>query len=189
MRGNAPISWCPTRNSPRPDRRMYVLKHGIKKNPEKRWALPDRIFFGHGACAILAGVFLEHPPLEGFYGERILPGEGFSGNLCDQRRDRVRLPWLFRPRAVAGTPWKRLGIAQPRMALRNHQGRFRSARHGRTQPAKDTGSGPVPARPRSPGSPVPSAHRSRRSRGKSAANCDALKPQPMLRVACTSDPT
>src|SRR5204863_8719252 len=34
---------------------MYVLKHGIKKNPEKRWALPDRIFFGHGACAILAG--------------------------------------------------------------------------------------------------------------------------------------
>lgn len=59
---------------------MYVLKHGIKKNPEKRWALPDRIFFGHGGCAILAGAFLEHPPLEGFYGERILPGEGFSGN-------------------------------------------------------------------------------------------------------------
>ncbi|TGS09904.1 hypothetical protein EN830_35295, partial [Mesorhizobium sp. M1C.F.Ca.ET.187.01.1.1] len=59
---------------------MYVLKHGIKKNPEKRWALPDRIFFGHGACAILAGTFLKHPPLEGFYGERIIPGEGFSGN-------------------------------------------------------------------------------------------------------------
>lgn len=59
---------------------MYVLKHGIKKNPEKRWALPDRIFFGHGACAILAGTFLKHPPLEGFYGERIIPDEGFSGN-------------------------------------------------------------------------------------------------------------
>ncbi|MBW8910016.1 MAG: hypothetical protein JF620_13540 [Mesorhizobium sp.] len=55
---------------------MYVLKHGIKKNPEKRWALPDRIFFGHGACAILAGIFLEHPPLEGFYGERIIPVSG-----------------------------------------------------------------------------------------------------------------
>lgn len=59
---------------------MYVLKHGIKRNPEKRWALPDRIFFGHGACAILAGTFLEHPPLEGFYGERIIPAENFSGN-------------------------------------------------------------------------------------------------------------
>ncbi|WP_246677693.1 hypothetical protein [Mesorhizobium sp. B2-4-18] len=59
---------------------MYVLKHGIKRNPERRWALPDRIFFGHGACAILAGTFLKHPPLEGFYGERIIPDEGFSGN-------------------------------------------------------------------------------------------------------------
>ncbi|MER8806518.1 hypothetical protein NKI12_19040 [Mesorhizobium australicum] len=59
---------------------MYVLKHGIKRNPQKRWALPDRIFFGHGACAILAGTFLRHPPLEGIYGERIIPDEGFSGN-------------------------------------------------------------------------------------------------------------
>ncbi|MBZ9806402.1 MULTISPECIES: hypothetical protein [unclassified Mesorhizobium] len=59
---------------------MYVLKHGIKTNPQKRWALPDRIFFGHGACHILAGVFLTHPPLGGFYAERITPGEGFSGN-------------------------------------------------------------------------------------------------------------
>ena len=58
---------------------MYVLKHGIKKNPEKRWALPDRIFFGYGACHILAGVFVQHPPLEGFYVERIIPNEGFSG--------------------------------------------------------------------------------------------------------------
>ncbi|WP_245511356.1 MULTISPECIES: hypothetical protein [unclassified Mesorhizobium] len=41
---------------------MYVLKHGIKKNPEKFWALPDRIFFGYGACHILAGTFLGHPP-------------------------------------------------------------------------------------------------------------------------------
>ncbi|RWE45549.1 hypothetical protein [Mesorhizobium sp.] len=59
---------------------MYVLKHGIKKNAERRWALPDRVFFGHGACVILAGTFLKHPPLGGFYGERIIPGEGFSGN-------------------------------------------------------------------------------------------------------------
>ncbi|TPM29304.1 hypothetical protein [Mesorhizobium sp. B2-3-4] len=59
---------------------MYILKHGVKRNPERRWALPDRIFFGHGACAILAGAYLEHPPLEGFYAERILPAEDFSGN-------------------------------------------------------------------------------------------------------------
>ncbi|PTE08737.1 hypothetical protein [Mesorhizobium helmanticense] len=59
---------------------MYVLKHGIKKNPEKRWALPDRIFFGHGACHILAGTFLELGPLEGFYAERIIPDEDFAGN-------------------------------------------------------------------------------------------------------------
>jgi hypothetical protein len=59
---------------------MYHLKHGIKRNPERRWALPDRIFFGHGACAILAGAFLRNPPLEGFYAERIVPDEGFFGN-------------------------------------------------------------------------------------------------------------
>lgn len=59
---------------------MYVLKHGIKKDPERRWALPDRIFFGHGACHILAGVFLQRPPLDGFYAERIIPDAGFSGN-------------------------------------------------------------------------------------------------------------
>lgn len=60
---------------------MYVLKHGIKRNPEKRWALPDRIFFGHGACAILAGTFLKHSPLEGFYAERIIPGEVFRETI------------------------------------------------------------------------------------------------------------
>ncbi len=59
---------------------MYVLKPGIKRHPEKRWALPDRIFFGYGACAILAGVFLDQPPLAGFHAERIIPIEGFHGN-------------------------------------------------------------------------------------------------------------
>jgi hypothetical protein len=59
---------------------MYLLRPGIKKDPVRRWALPDRIFFGHGACAILAGVFLQKAPLPGFHAERIVPGEGFSGN-------------------------------------------------------------------------------------------------------------
>lgn len=59
---------------------MYVLKRGIKKDPQRRWNLPDRIFFGYGACHILAGAFLDHPPLAGFHAERIVPDEGFSGN-------------------------------------------------------------------------------------------------------------
>jgi hypothetical protein len=58
---------------------MYVLKHGIKKDPVRRWALPDRIFFGYGACHILAGVYLEARPLAGFHAERIIPDEGFAG--------------------------------------------------------------------------------------------------------------
>ena len=37
---------------------MYVLKRGVKKDPQRRWNLPDRIFFGYGACHILAGAFL-----------------------------------------------------------------------------------------------------------------------------------
>jgi len=59
---------------------VYVLKPGIKRDPVRRWALPDRIFFGHGACHILAGVYLRRPPLAGFRAERIIPAEGFAGN-------------------------------------------------------------------------------------------------------------
>jgi len=40
------------------DVRVYVLDPGKKNDPVIRWSLPDRIFFGHGACHILAGVFL-----------------------------------------------------------------------------------------------------------------------------------
>ncbi|MFK4727076.1 hypothetical protein ABIE89_008176 [Bradyrhizobium niftali] len=58
---------------------MYVLKQGIKADPHRRWSLPDRIFFGYGACHILAGVFLDQPPLPGFYAERVIPAEGFLG--------------------------------------------------------------------------------------------------------------
>ncbi|MCS0496316.1 hypothetical protein NVS89_14520 [Ancylobacter sp. MQZ15Z-1] len=58
---------------------MYVLKPGIKRDPVRRWALPDRIFFGHGACYILAGVYLAAPPLARFHAERIIPAEGLPG--------------------------------------------------------------------------------------------------------------
>jgi len=59
---------------------MYRMKPGIKKDPERRWALPDRVFFGNGACHILAGVYLRQAHLPAFYAERIVPGEGFAGN-------------------------------------------------------------------------------------------------------------
>ena len=59
---------------------MYRLKPGVKTDPQRRWHLPDRIFFGYGACHILAGVFLKEAPLAGFHAERIIPAEGFAGN-------------------------------------------------------------------------------------------------------------
>ena len=45
---------------------MYFLPREIKDDPAGRWALPDRIFLGHGACHILAGVYLSAFPACGF---------------------------------------------------------------------------------------------------------------------------
>lgn len=58
---------------------MYWPKPGLKRHPMKRWNRPDRIFFGFGACHILAGVYLQNPPLPGFHAERICPAEGLPG--------------------------------------------------------------------------------------------------------------
>lgn len=59
---------------------MYKMKPGVKQDPARRWALPDRVFFGNGACHILAGVFLEAKLDLNFFAERIVPGEGYAGN-------------------------------------------------------------------------------------------------------------
>lgn len=59
---------------------MYWPKPGLKRYPEKRWNRPDRIFFGFGACHILTGVYLNTSPLPGFFGERIIPQDGFTGS-------------------------------------------------------------------------------------------------------------
>ena len=59
---------------------MYHLKDGIKRNPEKRWNLTDRVFFGHGACHILAGVYLQSSTLSELYAVWIKPFEEFNGN-------------------------------------------------------------------------------------------------------------
>lgn len=52
----------------------------MKQDPVRRWALPDRIFFGYGACHILAGVFMMCAPHAEFYAERVIPADGFAGN-------------------------------------------------------------------------------------------------------------
>ncbi len=61
------------------ERRVYVLKSGIKTDPERRWALPDRIFFGYGACHILAGVYLDDRPRHGLWAERVIARDGRPG--------------------------------------------------------------------------------------------------------------
>jgi hypothetical protein len=38
------------------------------------------VSFGYGACHILAGVFLDLPPLPCFYAERVIPAEGLLGS-------------------------------------------------------------------------------------------------------------
>lgn len=58
---------------------MYRPKINLKNDPRKRWMQSDRVFFGFGACHILAGVFLEGPEHSGFWGEWIVPDEGFTG--------------------------------------------------------------------------------------------------------------
>lgn len=59
---------------------MFRPKTNFKNDPEKQWKRPDRIFFGFGACQILAGVFLEITLYENFYGEWINPAKGFRGH-------------------------------------------------------------------------------------------------------------
>lgn len=59
---------------------MFRPRPGTKQDLVRRWTLPDRAFFAHGACHILAGVYLRDPPLPGFRAERIVPDTPYSGN-------------------------------------------------------------------------------------------------------------
>ncbi|MEO0379353.1 MAG: hypothetical protein AAF252_03735 [Pseudomonadota bacterium] len=59
---------------------MYRPKPGTKSDPVRRWDLPDRCFFAHGGCHVLAGVYLLDPPRTGFRAERIVPNGPFAGN-------------------------------------------------------------------------------------------------------------
>lgn len=66
---------------------MYRLAAGIKKDPVKRWALRDRVFFACGACHILAYAFLERYSYSGFRPLWIKPAPGHTGNHIVVVRD------------------------------------------------------------------------------------------------------
>lgn len=67
---------------------MYRLRtRGGKRDPVKRSALPDRVFFACGACHILAYAFLKTYPHDGFRPIWIRPAEGFTGNHIVVVRD------------------------------------------------------------------------------------------------------
>lgn len=60
-----------------------------KRDPVKRWALPDRVFFACGACHILAHAFLERYGTGGALW--IKPSAGFTGNHIVVAHD----DWIF----------------------------------------------------------------------------------------------
>jgi hypothetical protein len=60
---------------------MYRLRtKGGKRDPVKRWGLPDRVFFACGACHVLAYAFLKTYPGSGFSAIWVRPVEGYTGN-------------------------------------------------------------------------------------------------------------
>jgi hypothetical protein len=69
---------------------MYKLRTiGAKRDPIKRWALPDRVFFACGACHILAYAFLRAYPQSGFTPIWIRPINGHTGNHILVVRDQL----------------------------------------------------------------------------------------------------
>ena len=59
---------------------MYVISADKKRDPVRRWHLPDRVFFAADACHILAFAFLEKYADRGYRPVWIKPGRGFTGN-------------------------------------------------------------------------------------------------------------
>ena len=60
---------------------MYRLRtKGGKRDPVKRWGLPDRVLFACGACHILAHAFLKTYPGSGFVRIWVRPVKGYTGN-------------------------------------------------------------------------------------------------------------
>jgi hypothetical protein len=93
---------------------MYRVPRRIKQDPQKRWALPDRVFFACGACHILALAFLERFPASGFHAIWIKPLPGFTGNhivvangdgLAFDYHGYSRFDRLFARMKVKGNRW------------------------------------------------------------------------------------
>ena len=59
---------------------MYRLDGAIKRDPAKRWNLPDKVFFACGACHILAHAFISRYPDQNFKPVWIKPVPGHTGN-------------------------------------------------------------------------------------------------------------
>ena len=59
---------------------MYRIAKAVKADPQRRWNLPDRVFFAAGACHILAYAFLARYPTAGFRALGLKPAKGFTGN-------------------------------------------------------------------------------------------------------------
>ncbi len=89
---------------------MYLARtKGYKRNPERQWALPDRVFFAAGACHILAYAFIERYRPATLRAVWIKPGQGYVGNHIF-----VETPdWAFdyhgyaRPQVLLDHTWKR----------------------------------------------------------------------------------
>jgi hypothetical protein len=62
------------------DLAVYRIDSEIKRDPRRRWALPDRVFFACGACHILAHCFLEAYPRSAGEARWFKPEAGFTGN-------------------------------------------------------------------------------------------------------------
>lgn len=59
---------------------MYRPPPGIKNQPIRRWNQTDRVFFGHVACHILAGICLSKPENVAFRAIWIKPQDGLPGS-------------------------------------------------------------------------------------------------------------
>ncbi|WP_426954876.1 hypothetical protein [Muricoccus radiodurans] len=63
----------------------------VKRDPARRWSLPDRVFFACGACHILADAYLERHGTRGRGALWLRPEPGFTGNHIVVASDR----WVF----------------------------------------------------------------------------------------------
>jgi len=69
---------------------VYKLRtKGGKRDPVKRWALPEKVFFACGACHVLAYAFLRAYPDRGFRPIWIRPAKGYTGNHIVVVRDHI----------------------------------------------------------------------------------------------------